>query len=109
MDNGYGKPSGVENMAEAYDRHETGPNCHNTLIFRDQEGNVLIPPPFAAVIARRRFGDCFLLETVLGNIGGWVWSRAVLLKRDGFLLVADRVRRTGEGSVDSIECQFNAP
>ena len=108
VDNGYGKPSGVENMAEAYDRHETGPNCHNTLIFRDQEGNVLIPPPFAAVIARRRVGDCFLLETVLGNIGGWVWSRAVLLKRDGFLLVADRVRRTDEGSVSSIECQFNA-
>ena len=67
MDNGYGKPSGVENMAEAYDRHETGPNCHNTLIFRDQEGNVLIPPPFAAVIARRRFGDCCWSPTGCGE------------------------------------------
>lgn len=103
VDNGYGfdlRNSPV-NMVLAYSSREIGPHCHNTVIFRNKEGKVVYPPEFSRF---SRKGDTLYSEMVLP---GAVWVRQVKLLSDG-LNVTDRITRTGETEIVTVECQFNA-
>ena len=106
VDNGYGRPSRLSNVSRSYSERQRGPEDHNVVIFRDRQGEPVIPPPFGAIITCRRAGELLLLQSALCQIDGADWLRTIVLVFDRLMLVVDQVRASGRESV--IECQFNA-
>ncbi len=106
VDNGYGWPAGMKNIALMFAQRQRGPEDHNTLIFRDSTGQPTIPPPVCAITSLGRAGEYFALQSALCNIDGSDWLRSVLVCRGEFLLVMDQVLCGGRQT--SVECQWNA-
>jgi len=106
VDNGYGRPSGMTNVAKSFSTRQRGPEDHNLVIFRDRSGAPVIPPPFGAILALDSADGLFLLQSALCNINGAEWLRSIVLVRGRLLIVIDQVKAGGAES--AIECQLNA-
>ncbi|MBN1673245.1 MAG: heparinase II/III family protein [Kiritimatiellae bacterium] len=106
VDNGYGRPSGITNVARSFSERQRGPQDHNTVIFWKTNREPAVPPPFCAILTLTRRKDLYLLQSALCGIDGADWLRTVLLRRGSFLLVVDQIT-AGAGHA-AVECQLNA-
>lgn len=105
IDNAYGKRCGVTNSIEAFGGRQRGPQDHNTVIFRDRDGNAIIPPPCCALVTEKKAGPVLLLQSALCGISGSHWLRTLVIRSDEYLLILDQIT-AGKG-LSRIECQFN--
>lgn len=108
VDNGYGKAPDLTDVAKAYATRETGPNCHNLLIFYDRDGAIIRPPAFCRVTGLQQNDRGFSWQSTLDNINGAVWTRKITLLLDDCLIIDDQVDLSQAHNIGRVECQLNA-
>ncbi len=103
VDNGYGFDirHTPENVCKAYGAREVGPLCHNTLIFRNKDGKIILPPEFPVY---RRKGNTITCEI---TVDGLKWKRELTVLGNGLSCI-DTVRTNTKCNAATVECQFNA-
>jgi hypothetical protein len=105
VDNGYGKPAGAKGCANQFHKRQRGPEQHNTLLFHDATGRLLLPPPLCVRIGQHESKREVVFQSALLNYGGNDWLRTLYWIKGIAFLVVDQVNVGAP--LQKLTCQWN--